>query len=201
MSKYKILIDYGHGNTKPGVAKGSPDGFKEWEGNRKLGKRLRQSLIDSGYDVYEVVTENWDVPLATRVARINRWCRQFGAGNCILISCHSNALGNGKWMNARGWSVWTTKGQNNSDKLAEELWKVAKNKLKDIPVRQEMSDGDHDYESNFYIIKHSNCPSILVEHFFHDNKEDLRWGTSEEGINTLVEIDKQGIINYLKTKK
>jgi len=110
MSKYKILIDYGHGNTKPGVAKGSPDGFKEWEGNRKLGKRLRQSLIDSGYDVYEVVTENWDVPLATRVARINRWCRQFGAGNCILISCHSNALGNGKWMNARGWSVWTTKG-------------------------------------------------------------------------------------------
>jgi len=76
--------------------------------------------------VYEVVTENWDVPLSTRVSRINKWCKQFGAGNCILISCHSNALGNGKWMNARGWSIWTTRGQNNSDKLAEEIWKVAK---------------------------------------------------------------------------
>ncbi|WP_330635113.1 N-acetylmuramoyl-L-alanine amidase family protein [Lachnospira sp.] len=110
MSKYKILIDYGHGNTKPGNVKGSPDGFKEWQGNRKLGKRLKTALENAGYDVYEVVTENSDVPLSTRVARINKWCKQFGAGKCILISCHSNAAGNGKWMNARGWSIWTTKG-------------------------------------------------------------------------------------------
>lgn len=43
----------------------------------------------------------------------------------FLISIHVNAAGNGPWMNARGWSAWTSKGQTAGDKLADKLYEAA----------------------------------------------------------------------------
>jgi N-acetylmuramoyl-L-alanine amidase len=49
-----------------------------------------------------------------------------------MLSVHVNAAGNGSWMNATGWSAWTTKGQNNSDKLADCLYDAAEELLKPL---------------------------------------------------------------------
>jgi N-acetylmuramoyl-L-alanine amidase len=73
--------------------------------------------------------------------------------NCIYVSIHVNAAGNGsKWMTATGWEAWTTKGVTKSDKLAEYLYKAAENILKGKKIRKDITDGDSDKESNFYVL-------------------------------------------------
>jgi N-acetylmuramoyl-L-alanine amidase len=106
-------------------------------------------------------------------------------------------------MNARGWSAWTTRGQNNSDKLATSLYRVAeKYFLEDgQKLRKDMSDGDPDWESNFTVIKGANCPAILTESFFYDNMDDLMYLMSDKGIENIVKVHVEGIQNYINTYK
>jgi N-acetylmuramoyl-L-alanine amidase len=94
-----------------------------------------------------------------------------------MLSVHVNAAGNGDWYNATGWSAWTTKGQNNSDKLADCLYEAAEEILKPLgkKLRYDMTDGDKDFESNFYVIKRVNCVACLTENFFMDNMNDVDW--------------------------
>ena len=83
-----------------------------------------------------------------------------------MVSIHVNAAGNGsKWLNATGWSVFTCSGQTESDRLAECLCESA---IKNFPgrrIRTDMSDGDRDWENDFYILRKSWCPAVLTENF------------------------------------
>src|SRR5574344_2661165 len=109
-----ILIDPGHGIDTPG--KRSPDGkFLEYLWNRQIADLLLDRFMIMGIDASLVVTETNDISLATRVQRVNRICSKVGASNVILLSIHSNAAGNGGWMNAKGWSCYTSKGNTESD--------------------------------------------------------------------------------------
>ena len=116
----------------------------------------------------------------------------------ILVSIHVNAAGNGsKWTNATGWSIYTCKGQTVSDKLAECLCEAA---IKNFPgkrFRTDYSDGDSDWEENFYILRHSLCPAVLTENFFMDNKSDLEYLQSKAGKQAVVDTHIEGIIEYL----
>lgn len=66
-------------------------------------------------------------------------------------------------MNARGYSVYTTKGQNNSDKVAEEIMKQFAMDFPELKVRADKSDGDLDIEEDFTVIYKADCPAVLVE--------------------------------------
>ena len=171
----KILIDAGHGIDTPG--KRSPDGsFREYLWNREIADLVLEDLSIDGYDVGLVVSETNDIPLITRVNRINTVCNQLGTDNVILVSIHSNAAGNGKdWMNAQGWSAYTTKGSTRSDLAAKCLYDAFEEEFKDRKIRRDLSDGDPDWEEDFYIIKKTSCPAVLLENFFYDNKEECQW--------------------------
>ena len=43
-----------------------------------------------------------------------------------------------------------------------------------IRFRQDSQDGDLDKESQFYILKNTNCPAVLPEILFYDNYEDYK---------------------------
>lgn len=45
--------------------------------------------------------------------------------NVILISIHCNAAGNGQWLNARGWSAFTSRGTTRADTIANFLYTEA----------------------------------------------------------------------------
>lgn len=171
----RILLDAGHGIDTLG--KRSPDGaFLEYKFNREVAEYLYDLLEDYDFDVDMVVTETNDIPLKTRVRRVNEVCSLLGADNVLLISIHSNACGNGsEWMSAKGWSCYTTKGVTKSDKVAECMYKAFEEEFKDRKIRKDMSDGDSDWEEDFYIIKKTSCPAILIENFFYDNKEECEW--------------------------
>jgi N-acetylmuramoyl-L-alanine amidase len=43
----------------------------------------------------------------------------------------------------------------------------------------------------------TNCPAVLTENLFMDNKEDVKLLLSEEGKNKIVNLHVKGILTYL----
>jgi len=210
-----ILIDNGHGyNT---LGKQSPlldesikigdefiekNRFKEWKYTRVIAKQIVDKMKSMGYDVRLVTPEEKDISLSERIRRINTICNKEGAGNVLLISVHANAVGDSsQWMQGKGWEAYTTRGKTISDKLAEFLYKRADENIKDRKIREDWTDGDRDKEADFYIIKKAKCAAVLTENFFYDNKDDLKYLTSEEGIHAVVRLHIEGIIDFINFKK
>lgn len=189
-----ILIDSGHGENTSG--KRSPNGIlKEWAWNKDCAKIVIETLKAKGYNVVPVNPEDEDISLSQRVSRINKYGK-----DSILISIHINAAGDGTdWMKARGWSIWTSVGQTKSDNLATFIFAEAEKKWGEKRVRKDKSDGDVDYEEEFYILRKSVCPAVLIEHFFMDNKEDYDYLCSPDSIYDCADVIVTGLINYLES--
>ena len=130
-----ILLDPAHGHNTPG--KRSPDGkLLEYAYTRDLARQIVSILQSRSYDSELLVPEDDDIPLSERVRRTNAHCQALGKSNVILISLHLNAAGDGtKWMNATGWSCYTCKGQTESDRLADCLYKAAEQILENQVIR------------------------------------------------------------------
>lgn len=199
-----VMLDNGHGEDTPG--KCSPDkSIREYDYVRKVVKRIKKDLDDLGIENYIVVPETRDVKLRTRVSRANKREAEAAAEGkkAIFISVHLNAAKNGIWYTARGWSAWTSKGRTEGDKLADCLYEAAHEVLdpKKIKIRTDKSDGDEDWESNFTVVAETNAPAVLTENFFQDNKEDVAYLLSEEGMNDVVKIHVEGIKKWIKKYK
>ena len=194
----KILIDPGHGIDTSG--KRSPDGlFREYLWNRQVADLILEGLLSAGVDASLVVTETNDVTLRNRVNRVNTICNRLGASNVLLVSIHANAAGNGSaWMNAKGWSCYTSKGKTKSDQVAECLYDAFEEEFQDRKIRKDMSDGDRDWEENFYVLQKSKCPAVLLENFFYDNREECAWMLQEETKKRIASAAVKGIIKYIK---
>ncbi len=195
----KLLIDNGHGVTTRGKA--SPDGrLREYKYAREIAAEVVRRLSADGYDADVLVPEEADIPLGERCNRANAWCDRLGADNVLLVSIHCNAAGDGsKWMKARGWEAWTSKGQTKGDKLADCLYDAAKMLLPEgTPVRTDTTDGDRDKESNFTVLHRTRCAACLTENFFQDNREDVDYLLSAEGREAIVRLHVEGIKAYVE---
>ena len=196
-----IILGTAHLKSTPG--KRSPDGmFREYEYSRKVCAAVKKKLENKGYKVIIDIDQD-DLPinqskeLMTRCQVVNTLHKQYK--NCIYVSIHVNAAGNGiKWMNATGWSAYTSVGITKADNLATHLYTAAKNNLKGKKLRTDYMDKDPDLESNFYILKHTNCPAVLTENFFMDNKSDVEYLISEEGFEQIVNTHVDGIISFIE---
>ena len=192
----RILLDAGHGIDTPG--KRSPDGaFLEYKWNREVADLTFELLQEYGFDVDYVVTETNDIPLKTRVRRVNEVCSLHGSHNVLLLSIHANAAGNGdSWMNAKGWSAYTTKGKTRSDIAAKCLYDAFEEDFQDRKIRTDMQDGDPDWEEDFYIIKRTSCPAVLLENFFYDNKEECSFLMMEQTKRRIARAILKGVQYY-----
>ena len=202
----KILVDNGHGNNTEGkrspysLCKVEPAiDYYEYKWNREIAKPIVDGLKELGYNADLLVPEDIDVSLTERANRVNEVCEEYGSGNVILISIHANASGNGqKWMAAKGWSAYTTRGTTKSDTIAEYLYAEAEKNFVGRKIRTDKSDGDKDWEANFYICRKSKCPAVLTENFFYDNVDDIKYILSEEGRRAVIKTHIDGITNYIK---
>lgn len=203
-----VCLDNGHGANTPGkcspwvASKVKPElYFREYKFAREIVSLVKEGLEKYGVEVYIVCPEENEISLTKRYTRANtkKINDRNPDKNYLFISVHSNAIGNGtKWMNASGWSAWTTKGQNNSDKLANCLYEIADEVLPKLgqSVRKDASDKDPDYESNFTVIYGANMPAVLTENMFQDNIEDVKFMLSDEGKAAIADIHIRGIIKY-----
>ncbi|MBV4308802.1 N-acetylmuramoyl-L-alanine amidase [Bacteroides thetaiotaomicron] len=191
----KVLIDNGHGENTPG--KRSPDGrLRECSYTREIADLVVVGLRKKGIDAERIVKEDSDVPLSERCRRANNIYRNTGK-KAILVSIHCNAAGSGaNWMNAQGWSAFVSNNASlNSKKLAESLAQVAE--YIPVPIRKPMP-GQLYWQQNLAICRDTNCPAVLTENFFQDNKEDVEYLLSPAGKQVVVQIHIDGIIKYLE---
>lgn len=191
-----VVLNPGHAKDTPG--KCSPDkSLFEWEWNRRVAHMVHMVLTEIGISNVIAQANSESESLTYPVMVANETCKKFGSKNVIFVSIHCNAAGKGGWSNARGWSVYTTKGQTEADKVATCLWECAAETFGKNSMRKEMSDGDPDYEANFYVLRKTNCPAVLIEHFFMDNKDDLEFLKTEESKMLAADVIVSGIVKYL----
>lgn len=180
-----FLLSPGHGKNTPG--KRSPDeSILEWEFNRRLVDRIVYYCDQMNIPYVVLDYEENDVPLSQRTAKANK----YGKNTCY-ISVHGNAAGNGKWMNARGWCIFTSKGFTKADPIANIFIQEAEKLLPQIccKVRKySQKVYEQDYEENFYVLRNTIMPAILTENLFYDDKEDNAVMRSDEGIDILARI-------------
>ena len=163
----KVLIDNGHGENTKG--KRSPDGkLREYAWTREIADMLVLELGKMGIDAERVVKETIDVPLSERCRRVNEICGRLGTSNVILISIHCNAAGSGiDWMQARGWSAYTSKGSTKADVLASCLYASAAECFPaGIKIRSDWSDKDPDWEKTSTSCRKRNVRQFLPKTFF-----------------------------------
>lgn len=181
----------GHGKNTPG--KRSPDeSLMEWEFNRRLTNKISEGLKEANIPHICLDMGATDVSLQGRVARANT----FGK-NCLYISVHGNAAGDGKdWNKARGWAIYTSKGFTKADPIAEVFIRKAEEILPEIDCKVRKYSHkkyEEDWEENFYVLKNTVMPAVLTENLFFTNKEEVEIMKSEAGIEALARIHVEAI--------
>lgn len=187
-----VILDNGHGYDTPG--KCSPDKrLYEWSWNRDIVNRISAKLNKLNIHNDILVTEDFDVSLNERVKRVNKMSLMAKKQGLepILISIHINASGNGGWKSANGWSVWVS---NNASIKSREFAQILYAEAEELGLKGNRSTPKERYwTANFYILKNTNCPAVLTENMFQDNKDDVEFLLSEEGKNKITELHIEAI--------
>ena len=210
-----ILFDLGHGGIDPDTGKYVTEPnkqhfhsdfgwFYEGEWNRTLMKE-----IDRLYKEYnskaksnEQIRYNWypydyqDIPLRSRVRSYNEMSN--AQSKAVIISLHANASPN---HNGRGFEIFTSKGETLSDQYATIIGNEFNADLilvDSFAFRTDYaSDGDLDKEADFYVLRKSIAPAVLVEHGFFDNLEDAALLINKDIINRFANMYLRFAIKFM----
>lgn len=196
-----VILGTAHGKNVGG--KRSPDNsLEEYRYSREIVNRLRTALEARGCVVYvdmpeDVVPLPQQQELRLRCNFVNKLCKKYGKDKCLYVSIHVNAAGgDGKWHEARGFSAHV--GMNASAKskaLAQYLWNEAiLQGLKGnrcVPYAKYIAQ-------NLAICRDTNCPAVLTENLFQDNKEDVDLLLSEEGKEKVTAVHVKAIVEFIK---
>lgn len=209
--KFGVIIDRAHGINTPGKCspdaanglKDSPYYYYEWQWSSIICTKLAERLKNDGFRVeFTVDPKNEREPgLSVRADRANKIIKDNPDIHWIFISMHSNAAGGDGhvWSNAKGYSLYTTKGITNSDILADCIVKKAAEALplysKNIRKYKDKYL-ERDMEENWTVIYKTNCPAVLCENFFHTTKSEVAWLKSERGQEVIVDFHAKGIADY-----
>lgn len=181
-SSYLWLLDAGHGgldkNGHYTTAPAKMHQFKDftiYEGviNRAITKLVRDTLFSLEIDHALIADKIEDTPIRQRVSLADSAYAK--DKRCIYLSIHSNAGG------GSGFEVFTSPGQTKSDKIARLFCAAYLKHFPDKPFRKDESDGDADKEADFYVLRKTDCPALLVENLFFDNEKEARYLLSHEG--------------------
>lgn len=192
---YRLIFDNGHGIDTPG--KRSPDGrLREWSYTREIVRNVADYFQNLGIPVEILVKEEKDITLPVRCARANSIAAEHPQEQCLFVSVHVNAAGNlGQWMSPRGWQIHVSKNASNASRVLACNFTGAARELGvhvRVPTQKQLY-----WENNYYVLTHTECPAVLTENFFQDNKEDVEMLLSEEGKTLVENIHIIGISKYL----
>lgn len=187
-----MTVVLGTAHEEKTLGKRSPDGqFREYEYSRRLCREVQRRLKERNIDCI-IDFEEDNVPGATtssqelkiRVQKVN------SIPNAIYVSLHVNASGS-TWTNARGMTVHVANNCSvRSERLGQSIYNEAiKRGLqgnRSIPY-------DHLWRNDFYVLKYTKGPAVLVEVAFMTNHEDVEMMLSQEGFSRIVDTIVNGI--------
>lgn len=195
----KVLIDNGHGEDTLG--KCSPDKrLREYAYCREIARRVSRQLSLQGIDAILITPEEKDVALRERVRRVNGWARKLGKENVLMVSIHNNAAGSdGKWHTATGFSVFISK---NASERSKRLARIFTENATAMGLMGNRAVPKEKYwVQSLAMTRDTACPAVLTENLFQDNKEDVDFLLSEEGMRLVTELHVKSIKDYVKTMR
>jgi N-acetylmuramoyl-L-alanine amidase len=183
----RIILDAGHGYNTPG--KRTPDGMREWEFNHAVAEYTKAIL--NGYQSLEVLfahdpTGKVDISLSKRTDYANKILAD------VYVSIHANAYGSG-WNTAKGVETFV---HTSKPKVATNLANLVQKKL--IEHTQRPSRGVK--TANFYVLRVTNMPSILIECGFMTNKEEAALLKSESYRQKCAKAIADSLIEFYNLK-
>lgn len=150
----RIGIDMGH--TLSGVGTGAVGFVKETDKNREIGKELISLLQSKGHTVINCTVDYSANDLVDRVALANRQALD------VFVSIHLNAGG------GRGTETYIYNGSYAGKEGNRAIAKAVNDKI--VASCGFINRGVK--EANFYVLKQTVAPAILIEVCFVDTKSD-----------------------------
>jgi len=178
-NKTVFILDPGHGKDIRGKKSPEiPPGFFEWKFVREIADLINEKHDRSKIQIINILDYQKDktlsMKLKDRVSNSNALCNQFYSSsaynrdpipNIYFVSLHTNAAGNNGWYEANGSKCFVSK---NCSKKSEYLANIISQKIsKTVGLK---CNGVS--KKNFYVIKNTLCPAVLVEMLFHTSKHD-----------------------------
>lgn len=184
--------------------------FREGVENRIVVDKVCKLLDEECINYRKIHHDIYDTPLRQRIVEINRLKSAGFFG--YLHSFHSNAADlyvrdkNNKPIRKktkseldaiRGYSVFTTRGQNISDIIADEHFKLVNRALPNWRMRPNTYiDGDLDWEADFYILRNTDLKkaspvfaAILEEWGFYTSEPDSEFIMNSRDIRAKCAVD------------
>lgn len=192
-----LILDNGHGSNTPG--KCSPDRtLREYAWTRIMTDLIARKARAKGIRAEIIVPETTDVPLATRSARANAIARKHGLKKCLFVSVHINAAGaDGRWHDATGFTAWVAQNASRNSKTFARLV-TAEMKARGLGGNRAPNPLGY-HTANFAVIRRADCPAVLSENLFQDNRTEVRYLLSPQGQDTIAEAHVAAIEKYIAT--
>jgi N-acetylmuramoyl-L-alanine amidase len=189
--KTVIVLDAGHGGFDPG--KIGINGAHESEINLSIVKKLKVLLEQNGFEViltrkddkglYEEGDSNKKrTDMKKRVDIIN------GSGVNLAVSIHQNSF---EQASSKGAQVFYHEKSLEGKELAEIIQKQIKDTIGDKNHRVPKSN------ENYYMLKKSICPLVIVECGFLSNPEEAQLLCTDAYQEKMAWAIHLGIIQYL----
>ena len=181
-----ITIDPGHGGSDSGAV--GPNGYTEKEGAFAISQKVASILNQSGAKV--VMTRDSDVDVyGPNASARNELQARVDVGNNansdIFVSVHCNAFvnpaANGTQTFYYGFSY---QGQRLAQSIQEKM--IEANGLRDRGIST----------CNFYVVKHSYMPAVLIETAFITNYDEEALLSDDEWQTTMAKAIAEGINEY-----
>lgn len=204
--KYIFIVDPGHRKDTPGK---SGNGLYEYEFNEDVARRLERKLskhgevhftIESDTHPYSELTASGRTQnLNYRTTRANNvyWdaVKKYGKNNfkIVFISIHANAFSN---PSVSGYEIFVYKHGSEAHKLAKAVHRQAQLEL---GVGTSINDRGVK-EANFYVLKNTIMPAILVEHEFYTNPEAAKKLKNSEFRERCATHLYKGTLDYMGIK-
>ena len=183
--KLVVMLDPGHGESTAG--KRSPDGsLTEYEFNRSVANKMKGLLEARGIEVLLTVNDDSDPSLAERCESANN------SDTDIFVSIHANAYGSGgEWTSPNGWEIYHYPGSVLGNQLAEAISNA------NFPGIGMYNRGIK--TANFYVIKNTYMPAVLIEHGFFTNIEEIELLKNDEWREKAAQYNVEGIMKFLNS--
>ncbi|MFE5320157.1 N-acetylmuramoyl-L-alanine amidase [Paenibacillus sp. NPDC056579] len=190
----KIVVDAGHGGSDPGAI--GVNGLQEKTVNLDIARKLKDMLVQSGYEVAMSRTDDTYVSLSDRVAFTNAQNAE------LFVSVHANSYSN---PNSRGAMVlyydnaFPQADYPASPEMAA-LTPQSRLLAQTVLDKFVQSTGSTNLglmESSVYVVRMGTIPSILVETAFLSNAKDAELLANDSVRTQMAKAIQQGIEAYL----
>ncbi len=184
-----VVINQGHapnGVPDPGAVNGIT-GLRESDVTFKLGNILAAYLGAAGIDTRTIQSDS--------LGEICDYSNYAAAD--AFISLHCNSCDNDS---AEGFEIYTTPGETAADPLATAISEQVHNAFPDIVFRVDSTDGDPDKEANFYVLKNTDAPAVLIECGFISNMQEQANMRDDAWLDKMAAAIARGVTDWAQAQ-